>query len=361
MNWKKKVRIFRNNTKALSYYRRKRVILPGLPSYIWIEPTNYCNLSCIMCPTGAGKVHVKRGYMKLELFKNIIDEIHPHTSTIVLALSGESLMHPDLLEMIHYAEGHQVKVLLNTNATLIGREKASRLLESGISYISFAFDGYTKSMYEKARRGADFEKTLDNILGFLQMKKEMNLKKPYTVLSILNLNIEDTPDREKKEFLKKFDTLIDDIHIREVNSWGNVFKETKDFPFEKFTESGTPCGRLWNTIGITWNGEVVPCTYNMNHDYPLGNMQNLSLKKIWNSPRLLQLRQAMIDGNYLEYSPLCENCTIVGTPKILGIPAGLRITLSDSLENFFGYGFQKKAIKLASRLRKDKFAFRQIR
>lgn len=314
-----------------------------------------------MCPNGAGKVHVKRGYMKLELFKKIIDEIHPHTSTIVMALSGESLLHPDLIEMIQYAEEHQIKASLNTNATLIDREKAIRLLESGVSYISFAFDGTTKSMYEKVRKGADFEETLKNILFFLQLKKEKNQKKPYTVLSILDLNIEDCSEDEKKEFLNKFDTLIDDIHIREVNSWGNVFMETSDFNFTKFTGDGTPCGRLWNTIGIAWDGEVVPCTYNMNHDYPLGNIQKIPMKNIWNSPRLIQLRQAMIDGNYLECSPLCENCTIVGTPKILGIPAGLRATLADSLENFFGYGFQKKAIKLASRLRKDKFAYKQVK
>jgi len=351
VNWKKKVRIFRNNLKALSYYRKKRVVLPVNPSYIWIEPTNHCNLNCIMCPNGAGKVHVKRGYMKLELFKNIIEKIHPHTSTVVLALSGESLLHPDLFEMIRYAEEHQVKVLLNTNATLIDREKAIRLLESGISYISFAFDGTTKSMYENVRKGANFEETLNNILFFLELKKEKKLKKPYTVLSILDLHIEDSQNDKKEEFFSKFDTLIDDIHIREVNSWGNVFKETQDFNFTKFTGEGTPCGRLWNTVGIAWDGEVVPCTYNMNHDYPLGNIQDMRLKEIWN----------MIDGNYLEYSPLCENCTIVGTPKILGIPTGLRITLADSIENFLGYRFQKKAIKLASRLRKDKFAFSQVK
>ncbi len=314
-----------------------------------------------MCPIGAGKVHVKRGTMKLELFKSIIDEIHPHTSTVVLAFSGESLLHPDVFEMIQYAQENQIKVLLNTNATLIDKEKAKKLLESGISYISFAFDGYTKSMYEKARRGADFEKTLENILVFLRLKKEIKQKKPYTVLSILNLNIDNPSDRVKKEFLKKFDTLIDDIQLREVNSWGNVFKGTKDFQYAEFTGTGTPCGRLWSTIGITWDGEVVPCTYNMNHDYPLGNIKDKPLKEIWNSPKLIQLRQAMIDGSYLEKSPLCENCTIVGTPKILGIPAGLRITLSDSLENFFGYGFQKKALKFASRLKKDKFAHRQLK
>ena len=314
-----------------------------------------------MCPTGAGKVHVERGYMKLGLFKKIIDEIHPFTSTVVLALSGESLLHPDLFEMIQYAEGNDVKVMLNTNATLIDKEKGKKLLESGISYISFAFDGYTKAMYEKVRRGADFDRTLENILDFLRLKNKMKQKKPYTVLSMLNLNMENPHDENKKEFLKKFDTQIDDIQLREVNSWGKVFIETKDFTYAKFTGTGTPCGRLWNTIGITWDGEVVPCTYNMNHDYPLGNIRDKALKQIWNSPKLNLLRQAMIDGTYLQNSPLCENCTIVGTPKILGVPTGLRITLSDSLENFFGYGFQRKALKLAFLLKKDKFAHRQIK
>jgi len=314
-----------------------------------------------MCPTGAGKVHAERGLMDLSLFKKIIDEIHSHTSAIVLAIGGESLLHPDIFEMISNAESNQIKVTLNTNVTLLDREKADKLLKSRISNISFAFDGFNKRMYEKARRGADFEKTLNNILNFLRMKKERRLKKPFTVLSMLELNVGEYTREERDLFFKKFENLIDDIHIREVSSWGSLFKDTEDFTCKRFRGEYVPCGRLWNTLGITWNGDVIPCTYHMNHDYVVGNINDASIADIWNSPKLMKLRQAMLEGNYLELSPVCENCTIAGTSKILGIPAGLRATISDAVSNFLGNNFDQKAIQFANKLRKGKFAARHIR
>lgn len=350
-----------NSLKALENYRRKQVFFNHLPSYLWIEPTNHCNLNCIMCPSGSGKIHVKRGFMNPSLFKKIIDEVHPHTSAIILAIGGESFLHDGIFEMISYAEENQIKVSLNTNATLLDRDRAKNLLKSGVSYISFAFDGFNKNMYEKARRGADFEETLTNIIRFLRIKKERRLKKPYTVLSMLELDVGEYTQEEKTAFLKKFENLIDDIHFREANSWGSLLKETKDFTYKSFKGEYVPCGRLWNTLGITWNGDAIPCTYNLNHDYVVGNINDASVSDIWNSAKLIELRQAMLYGNFLELSPVCENCTVAGTPRILGIPAGLRATISDAVSNFLGYGFEQNAIRLANKFRKGKFAARHIR
>ena len=314
-----------------------------------------------MCPNGAGKVFVEKGYMEFSLFKKIVDEVHPHISSIILAMGGESFLHPDLFEMIAYAQIHGIKVFLNTNATLLDAEKTEQLFDSDLSYISFAFDGYNKSLYEKVRRGADYEKTLNNIIRFLRLKKERRLKNPYTVLSMLEINKADTNPDEKMAFVEQFKGLVDDIHFREVSSWGRVFKDSDDLIFRKYEDHIVPCGRLWNTLAVAWNGDVVPCSYHLNHEYVVVDIKNESLRDIWNSSKLTDLRKAMLNGDYLELSPLCENCTIAGTPLILGIPAGLRATLTDSLVNFLGFGFQNKAIKLANIFRRGKFASRTIK
>ena len=360
VHFRKKVRIFRNNLRALRNYQEKQTTISSLPSYLFIEPTNHCNLRCIMCPTGAGKVHVERGFMDLGLFCRIIDEVHPYVSTVILAMGGESLLHPDLARMASYAERHEVKAALNTNATLLDSRKAEELLDSGISYLSFAFDGFTKAAYEKARRGADFDKTLENILNFLRMKQERGQKKPYTVLSMLDLGLEESGKNEKKAFLRRFDGLVDDIHLREVNSWGSMFKGSETFRHRMFDGAPVPCGRLWNTLGITWNGEVVPCIYQVNHDYVAGHIMRNSLAEIWNSDKYVALRQAMLQGRHLEISPICDNCTIAGTPKMFGIPAGLRICLADALYNVFGYGLEKRMVGLANMMRRGNFASRRM-
>ncbi|MFC2157498.1 radical SAM/SPASM domain-containing protein [Acidobacteriota bacterium] len=361
MRLKKKAHVLFSNLRALANYKRGSVHFRHQPTHIWVEPTNHCNLNCIMCPTGANKVHIEKGFMELDLFKRIVDEVFPHTSSMTLAMGGESFLHPGLFDMIEYAESHQIKVSVNTNATLLDDAKIKSLLKSGLSYISFAFDGFSKAAYEQVRRGSDFEKTLGNIINFLEMKKKSRLKKPHTVLSMLDMNISEPDENEKRSFLNQFNRLIDDIHIREVSSWGNVLKDSEDLKFHKYAGKIVPCGRLWNTLAVAWNGDVVPCSYNLNHEYTVGNVNKTSLSEIWNSSKLSDLRKAMLNGSYLQLSPLCDNCTIINTPRFFGVPAGLRATLSDSIVNFLGYGFQIKAISLANLFRKGKFASRRIR
>ncbi|MDR4504195.1 MAG: radical SAM protein [Candidatus Scalindua sp.] len=360
MRAKKKFSILSNNFRALRSYHNKRTILVNPPSYIWLEPTNNCNLKCIMCPTGTGKVDIEKGFMDYRLYKKIIVEISEYTSAVTLAISGESLLHPEFFKMVEYANSKEIKVLLNTNATLLTKKKAELLLESGISEISFAFDGLKKSMYESARVGANYEKTLRNILYFLKLKKERKSKYPYSILSILELEIEDYSEMEKKTFLKIFDGLIDEIRTREVSTWGSTFKDTDKFAYRDNRNVCGPCSRLWSTACIMWNGDVVPCVYNANHEYVIGNITKKSFIDIWNGEEMVRLRMSMIEGDYLDISPLCENCIVLGTPPILSIPSGIRLSLTDAVINITGYSFEKIALFLANRLRNGTFTAKTI-
>ena len=342
--------------RALSNYRKRISVLDNPPTHIWIEPTNHCNLRCIMCPNGAGMVNIQKGYMDYGLYRRIIDEIKDHTSSVTLALGGESLLHPRFPDMIEYANSSGIKTLLNTNATLLGTEMAHRLLDCGIANISFAFDGFDKGTYEKNRVGADFEKTLENILYFLELRKKRRKRAPYCVLSILKLGVEDCDKGVREDFVRRFDGLIDEIRLREVSSWGSAFKESDKFSHKRYEFQWTPCSRLWSTICIAWNGEVLPCVYNANHEYTLGDMKKERLLDIWNGQRMVRLREAMIDGSYLKMSPLCANCIVLGTPPIMGIPSGIRLTLADAVTNILGYRFERMAIRLANKLRKGDFA-----
>lgn len=356
MKLKKKIKILSGNLRTLKHYRTKKVFLNTPPSYIWLEPTNHCNLRCIMCPTGTGKVNIEKGYMDYSFYKKIIDEIKDYTSLVTLAVNGESMLHPNFFDMVKYASLQNVKVLLNTNATLLNEEKAYLLLNSGLAYISFAFDGYNKRMYENARVGSHFEKTLGNILYFLRLKKNKKRNLPYAVLSILKLELEECSKVERQDFLQRFDGLIDEIRLREVSTWGRTFKNTDKFSYKINTEYYPPCSRLWSTICISCNGDVVPCIYNANHEYILGNLKENELMDIWNSEKMLALRKAMLDGTYLKISPLCENCIVLGCRPIMGIPSGIRLTLSDAISNIMGYKFEKLSLWIINKLQRGRFS-----
>jgi len=305
-------------------------------------------------------VEIEKGYMAYDFYQAIIQEIRPFTSAVTLAVNGESLLHPHFFEMVRYATDQGIKVLLNTNGTLLNHERAELLLDSGIKSISFAFDGFNKSMYEKARVGASYEKTLTKILHFLKLKKKRRRRYPYSVLSILMLELERCPEEEKRSFLGQFDGLIDEIRLREVSTWGSTFKDTKKFSYRENRIHHTPCSRLWSTAVITWNGDVVPCIYNVNHEYVLGNLKKKRFPEIWNGEKMISLRRSMLNGSYLRHLPLCENCIVLGTPPIYGIPSGIRLTLADSATNMVGYGFEKFALAFANRVRNGRFTARTI-
>jgi radical SAM protein with 4Fe4S-binding SPASM domain len=356
-----KVKVLTNNLRALKDYYGKKVHLDNLPTFIWLEPTNHCNLRCVMCPNGAGMVNITKGYMEFDFFTAIVDELSGYASAITLAVGGESLLHPRFMDMVRYISSKGIKVLLNTNATLLTKEMSEELLTTGIAYLSFAFDGFNKKSYEKARRGAIFEDTMDKVTYFLELRKKKRLKSPYCILSMLMLDLEPYTEQEKAAFLSHFEGLIDEVRMREVSTWGSAFKEADSFSHRKHEGIFLPCSRLWSTACITWNGDMVPCIYNTNHEFIIGNLAHDSLISLWNSENLMALRRAMLDASYLELSPQCDNCIVLGTPPILGIPSGLRLSLADAMTNVLGYGFEKASLSLANKFRKNSFSSRRVK
>ena len=185
-------------------YRQKKVRNIPLPIRLWVEPNPYCNLKCPMCPQSDPRIsEVTRGkaYMDFELYKKIIDEAGEHVYDINLAHRDESLFHKSLPQMIRYAAEKGIKTRLHTNATILNEKLSRALLDSGLDLLSFSFDGFKKEPYEKIRVRANFEKTLANIIQFLELKKKYRSRKPYTVFQVIELN---GNTEGKQEFITGF-------------------------------------------------------------------------------------------------------------------------------------------------------------
>ena len=69
-----------------------------------------------------------------------------------------------------------------------------------------------------------------------------------------------------------------------------------------------PCYLLWRgPMYIHYDGTVFPCCY-IYPDQPIGNVKESSLSEIWNSEKMVELRQAHIRADLSQYRP-CRNCT----------------------------------------------------
>jgi len=347
----KRTKVLSNTISAIINYKQKKTELSSKPITVWVEPTNRCNIKCVMCPNPEipkGDL----GFMDMDLYKNIIDQVQDYAAAIELLFAGESLLHKKIFDMIEYAKSKGIQVVTSTNGTLLGKRKDD-LLNSGLDRLNIAFDGYNKETFEKIRVGAKFDSVFGQTIEFLEEKKRRNLKHPYVVITTLEVGLDEYDDVEKqrKEFHSHFDNLpIDEFISKQPNTWGGYFKETEDWNHQKLKPTFDPCSHLWSSMSIHWDGIVVPCCFDFFNELILGNVKEKSIEEIWNDKPIVDFRKSMLDGSYLDLNPLCEKCVIIHTGNALGIPPGMRSSIRYTLAKQFGFGIEKSLIRLAGRV-----------
>ncbi|PWT91522.1 MAG: radical SAM protein [Acidobacteria bacterium] len=317
-------------------YRSKKTKGVPLPIRLWVEPNPYCNLKCPMCPQSEPRItEITKGkaYMDFELYKKIIDEAADHVYDINLAHRGESLFHKNLPAMIRYASEKGIKTRLHTNATIMNEKWSQNLLESGLDFLSFSFDGFKKEPYEKIRIGSNFEKTLTNILQFLRMKKERGAKKPYTVFQVIEL---DGNTQGKEEFIRQFDDLpLDQLYIKKPHNWGGTI-HSEVIDKQCHMDSYSHCSFLWYSLTILWDGHVTPCPQDFFSEYVLGDLRTQTIKEVWDGQPLVGLRDSLARQEWQKIRP-CNTCDRLWRKKVAGLPKiNLRSFVSD---NLVGYNF----------------------
>ena len=333
----KNLRALPRGAAALAAYARGADRAPP-PSALWIEPTNRCNLRCVMCPTRL-RPKEKTGFMEIDAYRAIIDEVAPFLTTVYIFLGGESLLHRDFPEMVRYARLRGIAVRLNTNATILTRERSEALLDAGLDHITFSFDGCDAESYESVRVGGKFDVTMDNVLAFLRLKQERRSPRPFTVLN--NIVIRRGPGTETAEraFRARFDGLPLDVFMPRVfHSWRGVFQDSTEFTPRPRGSRYSPCMYIWCSAGILWDGTVVPCCLDADADYPLGKMGERPFLEMWNGDKMRALRKAIREGRNREIS-LCSECDILWPEHTVGrYPYSLvDIALLHPLGNLVGY------------------------
>tara|TARA_Y100000310_G_scaffold344861_1_gene460081 strand:- start:2753 stop:3781 length:1029 start_codon:yes stop_codon:yes gene_type:complete len=297
--------------RNMKHYK-DRTIESFKPTAIWLEPTALCNLKCVMCPHEGEGLERQKGLMDMDLFRKIIDEVSAWKPAIKFYHTGESLIHPKLGEMIIYAKSKGCFTMLNTNATLLDERKAQMILDTPLDYLSFSFDGSTKDIYEKIRIGGDFDKTLSNILRFLEMKKEQGNKRLYTRIEMIRM--EDT-EEDIDNFKEKFSSLpLDSVGIKRLMNWGGQI-EVKGEIKEEFTDLN--CLHPWTFASILWDGKVVPCCRDAHAKHVLGDMNENKLLDIWNKHyKMLHFRRTLAENNGYKNIDICKNCDEVLVDRI---------------------------------------------
>jgi len=290
---------------------------PFFPKHIHIEPTNSCNLNCIHCIQKS--MSRKRGLMEWDVYTRIIDEIAPLDCDISLDVQGEPLLHPKIIQMIAYAKEKGCFVSLLTNGTRLSEAISRSLINLNLDRIVISFDAVEKELYEKVRINASFEKTLFNILKFIELNY-INKQQTFICMSIILQKATETHIDTYKNY---FNSLpINTIFISQLlnMSGGSIIADEINLTEKKKRPlSEWPICRIgWENLTINWDGTVCPCPLDYNVFWPLGNIKEIPLYDMWNSKKLKQFRRAQMDHNYLEIErkgTLCSQCSCLWDPE----------------------------------------------
>jgi organic radical activating enzyme len=305
LNWRKLKHKLGMPRKYVNY-ALPRTRVRTYPDRLYVESTNECNLKCIMCPNGLGLMERPRGFMEFGLFKKIMDEMAPHVRASTIHIWGEPLLHPRIIEMIHYGKRHGAKLEMSTNATLLDEETAGRLLDSELNMIYLCLDGTTKETYEAIRRKSDYETTVANIQRFIEMKDATGRVLPNVFLQIVEMK----PTKAQIEEFKRRWTVpgVTGINVKAFDSWGSQVEEINRLRDDQRRAPATRyhCPNLWYHAHIYWDGTLVCCDRDYDAKYPLGNVAG-GVMKAWNGPEMTELRRKHLTGDLADV-PSCENC-----------------------------------------------------
>lgn len=280
---------------------------PTFPPLIDLEVTNHCNLNCVMCPRDTMKR--PKGYMEFDFFREVIDQIPPHRlEKSWLHLYGEPLLHPKLPDMIRYAkEKVEIEQIgISTNCVLLDEEKAESLLSSPLDMLVLSVDGATQETYEKIRRKGAFDKVVENVARFIEMRKERGSSRPTVWVQIIEMQDNfDEIERFKSEWAPRLGPE-DQVFVKNFSAFGGRIGDRADF-YKHMPRTRLPCSYLWSYFVVYWDGRVTPCCLDMEGELCIGDLKRSSIQEIWSSPKLAEFQEIHLRDAYSEM-PLCGKC-----------------------------------------------------
>lgn len=315
-------RVF-NATRVWSSYYQSRLTgkpaISGLPISISIEPTTSCNLRCPECPSGLRAFTRPTGMLQEKLFKNVIDQLASTLSYLIFYFQGEPYLNPGFLDMVHYASRKGIYTATSTNAHYLTAENAKRTLESGLDRLIISIDGTTQDTYQAYRVGGSLEKVIEGTRQIVAMKKQLKSKTPHLVFQFLVVKPNEHQVPEVYRLAKHLgvdEVVLKTAQIYDYENGSDLIPDQDKY--SRYTKSASGkfeiknsldnhCWKMWHSCVITWDGKVVPCCFDKDAHFVLGDLNKNTFEEIWFGDQYNQFRSSLLRSR--KEIEICKNCT----------------------------------------------------
>ncbi|MDI6709730.1 MAG: radical SAM protein [Bacillota bacterium] len=168
------------------------------PVVVW-NSTRACNLRCLHCYANATAGPAAEE-MDTETARRFIDGLAAFGVPVLLFSGGEPLMRRDFFDLAAYAREKGIRPVVSTNGTLITRETAWALKQTGVGYVGISLDGMEPTNDRLRGLAGAFSAALEGIRHCVAVGQRVGLR--FTIT---------------RENYRDLDAIFDLIEAEEIN------------------------------------------------------------------------------------------------------------------------------------------------
>jgi radical SAM protein with 4Fe4S-binding SPASM domain len=283
---------------------------PEFPLYIMLEQTYRCNMRCVSCIHGYPHLRKKFSLdvscMPWELFERIVLEGEKNNCpSISTHNNDEPLLVKDLEKRIAFARQHGfMDVIMTTNGIAFTEERIKGIIDAGVTRILFSIDALTEETYNKVRPKGNYRRVIKALEKAREYRASRGSHLPILRASFV---VNRLNQHELKQFIEEFSSLVDYIDVQPFCTYYDANLELIPDGARLIPESEYRCNGPWRCVVVRGNGDVLPCPNFYGVEMVMGNMYQNSIKEIFNSPAMKQLRREFKEGIFR--SPACQACS----------------------------------------------------
>lgn len=305
------VRVYNLFMVKISKILKKRRVA-GLPINILIEPTRYCNYSCVQCPRQEFPEIKSLDKMEitLEEFRHIMDRIGRYLFTIRFWHYGEPLKNRELPKMIKMAKDLKIFTVVSSNCSILSGEIGEGLIESGLDYLLVSLNAATARTHKKFTQTDSFNEVANNLKEFVGLKKKIKSGRPFVNLQFIVMKDNFGEVQEMKKLSKHIGA--DKLSFKYPGFKRNELGVDDRRYQLKGLEKSYFCSLPYEECVISANGDVTPCAPDMRNQYVMGNVFSEDFKLIWNNSKYSRFRELMKKD--INSIGICRDCPKKNNP-----------------------------------------------
>jgi len=262
--------------------------------------------------------------MEWDLFKKITDELvsEAQSPMLMFALHSEPLLDKRIFDWVKHIKSINPKCycIIPTNGELLDRFSLTEMIQSGLNQLNVSLNANSRETYEKINIGLDYDRVMKNVYYLLSdrfMRRKVELKFLLTRESAHE--VQQAVDYWNQQGVRtkvvgitnragSLDTYerlrLKDAHYTGpllLRVWKNLMSNTR---------GAIGCELPFYQMNILFNGDAIVCCHDWKRATVIGNVKTSSLRSIWNSERMNEIRRLILRKRYEKIST-CRECSVV--------------------------------------------------